>query len=230
MSSNTVQEVLGHADAVLIRERLDANPQFTSQLPPPVRMVFDWVLVIVRLLYRLIVLVLNVSNDRIDTLTVRLDDLQANPVFDFEHQPAPQPASQQAPILRAQPRPSKSTRCQRCHAMGHAVADCRTQDPATNKKRVSATQKAAKEMERRRIAAILPRAPPANSRFVFDLADFFGDSNPVPSSSSQQATRSMTTRSMTALAVDATELRRRKIQSTRDKRRRKAAASTNATT
>jgi hypothetical protein len=114
--------------------------------------------------------------------------------------------------------------------MGHAVADCRTQDPATIKKRVVATQKAAKDMERRRIAAILPRTSAANSRFHFDLADFFGDSNPAPSSSSQQATRTMTTRSMAALSADATELRRRKIQSTRDKRRRKAAESTNATT
>jgi hypothetical protein len=78
--------------------------------------------------------------------------------------------------------------------MGHAVADCRTQDPATIKKRVAATQKAAKDMERRRIAAILPRTSAANSRFHFDLADFFGD-NPAPSSSSQQATRSMTTHS-----------------------------------
>ena len=229
MPSNTALEVLGHADAVAIREKIDITPQFTSQLAPPLRLVFDWACVLFRLFYRFIVVILNTCIDRIDALTARLDDLQANPVFDYEHQPAHQPP-QAPPTPPAQPRPSKSTRCQRCHAMGHAIVDCRTQDPATIKKRVAATQKAAKDMERRRIAAILPRTSAANSRFHFDLADFFGEPDPIPSSSSQRATRTMTTRSMAALSADATELRRRKIQSTRDKRRRKAAASTNTTT
>ena len=224
MPSTTTSDVLGHADMVLIRERLDANPQFVPQLSPPVRMVYDWVLVILRLLYRSLVLVLNICSDRIDALEARLNDLQANPIFDFKPQDQPQPAPS---TPRAPQRPSKPTRCQRCHAMGHTVADCRTQDPATMKKRVAATQKAAKEMEHRRIAALLPRAPADNTRFHFDLVDFFGDTTIPPRSSSQRPTRTMTTCSM-AMAADASKLCRRKIQSTRDKRRH--AKSTNSTT
>ena len=207
MSSNAVQEVLGHADAVLFREKLDANPQFVSQLSPPLQMVYDWVIVIVRLLYQLILLVLNVSNDRIDSLEDQFNDLQANPIFDYQDESAPQPAlvASASTTPRAPQRPSKSTRCQRCHTMGHAVADCRTQDLATIKKRVAASQKAAKDMERQRIATLLPRTSAANSRFTFELADFFGD-HPPSISSSQQSTRTVA-----AMAADATELHRSPI-------------------
>ena len=212
---NTVQEVLGHADAVLFHEKLDVNPQFISQLSPPVRMVYDWVIVIACLLYRLILLVLDVSNDHIDSLEDRFNDLQANPIFDYQDQSAPQPAlvALASTTPRTPQRPSKSTRCQHCHAMGHAVADCRTQDPATIKKQVATSQKAAKDMERRCIAALLPCTSATNSRFAFELADFFGD-HPPSTSSSQQSTRTVA-----AMAADATKLRRRKIQSARDKRR-----------
>src|ERR1700678_1783070 len=92
MPSTTTSDVLGHADMVLIRERLDANPQFVPQLPPPARMVYDWILVILRLHYRSLVLVLNICSDCIDALKARLNDLQANPIFDFKPQDQPQPA------------------------------------------------------------------------------------------------------------------------------------------
>ena len=103
-------------------------------------------------------------------------------------------------------------------------------DSAAQKKRVAATQKSAKEMEHRRMAALLPCHSLANSTISVPFKDFFG--NPIipatisggvviPSSSSRPLTRSMA-RSLTGLlvAANATELRRRKIQFTRDKRRR----------
>src|ERR1700678_1964615 len=181
---------------------------------------------LLRLIYRFIVLVLNFGNNRIEALEASVTALRA------------MPRAQPAPSTPRQPqRPSSSTRCQRCHALGHTVSDCCTKDPVAMKKRVAATQKAAKEMERRRMAALLPRRSLANSTLPVYLEDFLGDPMipattsggvVIPTSSSRPFTRSQA-RSLTGLAADATELRRRKIQSTRDKRRRNT-SSTNTTT
>jgi hypothetical protein len=91
-------------------------------------------------------------------------------------------------------------------------------------------------MERRRMAALLPRRSLANSTFPVHLDDFFGDpvipattrgGVVIPTLPERTTTRSQA-RSLMGLAADATELRRRRIQSTRDKRRRNA-SSTNTT-
>ena len=138
---------------------------------------------------------------------------------------------QASPVIPAQPAAttpcqpqclSKSTRCQHCHAMGHTVTDCHTQDPITMKKCVASMQKAAK-MEHTCMAAILPHRQQATTNLAFPIQDFFGDPI-IPSSAC-----TMTTQSMAALAVNATELRRQKIQSTQDKRQRNASSTNTAT-
>ena len=226
-SSSTKAQTHVVVDEQQVVEALESPPSFLSEqgVHPFIRALHVWVHDLVSLLYGYIADFLDTSNERIEALEASVAALQAMP----HAQPAP-------PTPRQPQRPS-STRCTRCHALGHAVADCRTKDPVTMKKRVAATQKAAKEMERRRMAALLPRRSLANSNLPVYLEDFLGDpmipaTTPggvvIPTSSSRPFTRSQA-RSLTGLAADATELRRRKIQSTRDKRRRNA-SSTNITT
>jgi len=206
---------------------LNSRPSFLSEqgIDPVIRALYAWIKNVVMLLYGYLATMFGDNIDRIDALEASVAALQA------------MPRAQPAPSTPRQPqRPSSSTRCPRCHALGHTVTDCRTKDPAAQKKRVAATQKAAKEMERRRMAALLPRRSLANSTFPVHLDDFFGDPiipavSPrggvvIPTLPDHTTTRSQA-RSLMGLAADATELRRRRIQSTRDKRRRNA-SSTNA--
>ena len=206
---------------------LNSRPSFLSEqgIDPVIRALYAWIKNVVMLLYGYLATMFGNNMDWIDALEASVAALQA------------MPRAQPAPSTPRQPqRPSSPTRCTRCHALGHTLTDCRTKDPVAQKKRVAATQKAAKEMERRRMAAVLPRRSLANSNIAFPIQDFFGDPV-IPATTSggvvipvlpeRVTTRSMA-RSLTGLAADATELRRRKIQSTRDKRRRNT-SSTNVT-
>jgi hypothetical protein len=190
--------------------------------PSVIHVFYNWLHDLINILWLFVTAQLDNTSDRIEALETSVADLRARPI-----------PSQPAPSTPRQPqRPSSSTRCQRCYALGHAIADCRTKDPIAQKKRVAATQKAAKEMERRRMAALLPRRSLANSTFPVHLTDFFGDTViPAPTSGGvviptlpdRTTTRSQA-RSLMGLAADASELRRRRIQSTRDKRRRNASS------
>jgi hypothetical protein len=224
MSSRSSPEVLAIVTEAQVTRAVNSSPSFMTEqgISPVIRVLFNWIHDLVSILWLYVSGQLDSTSDRIVALEATVADLQARPI-----------PSQPATTTPRQPqRPSKPTRCQRCHAMGHAVNDCHTQDPAAQKKRVAATQKAAKEMERRRMAAILPRRSLANSTFPVHLEDFFGDTViraptsggvVIPSLPDRTTTRSQA-RSLMGLAADATELRRRRIQSTRDKRRRNASS------
>jgi hypothetical protein len=119
-------------------------------------------------------------------------------------------------------RDPSSLRCRRCRASGHDTTQCRTKNPDLVKKRVVNNKKAKKEADRIRAnPTIHSRLPPYNPHLPFDLQDYFYELPPPP-----PRRLGATTRSMTALAVDAQEFRRRQSQSARDKRRQGAKSST----
>jgi hypothetical protein len=99
-----------------------------------------------------------------------------------------------------------SRRCTKCHARGHTDASCRTTDPAAMRKRVALNQKRKKNA--RTAAAAATAMPPPSLPSIPTPAPFYGQ-YPVQTSPQVVAT----------FMADAEELRRRRQQSNRDKRR-----------
>jgi hypothetical protein len=95
-------------------------------------------------------------------------------------------------------------RCNRCHARGHTVDDCKTTNPSAMRKRVARNNRIAKEARR------APAQPPPNVPPPFPWSSHHYPP-PYPSTAP--------TYHMASLATDAAELRRRSAQSARDKRR-----------
>ena len=97
-----------------------------------------------------------------------------------------------------------SKRCNRCHASGHTVDNCRTTNPTAMRKRVARNNRIAKEA-RRAPAQPPPSVPPPSPWLPYHYPPPYPPAAP--------------TYHMASLATDAAELRRRSAQSARDKRR-----------
>ena len=96
------------------------------------------------------------------------------------------------------------SRCNLCHARGHASTECKTTNPGAMRKRVARNSRIAKEA---RNSTATSRTPvPAPPPFYYH--------QPLPHVVP-------TPMNYAALTADATELRRRAAQSARDKRRRR---------
>jgi hypothetical protein len=119
-----------------------------------------------------------------------------------------------APTAQPQ-RPGPRPRCQRCHAIGHLTTECRTKDPAMTKKRVAKNAKS--KGDHRRAAA-------AN-----DLHPRYFAIPPYSPHAAPYTTPPSLPTSFSATIADASELRRRAAQSSRDKRRSRRAAPTTVT-
>jgi hypothetical protein len=100
--------------------------------------------------------------------------------------------------------PTKSKRCTTCHARGHAAPECRTADPAAMRKRVAWNRKKEKET-----------GQPLPSYLYYPTPPF-----PPPPTGIHPTSPE----AYTAFAADAQELRRRRQQSIRDKRRARRSA------
>lgn len=100
------------------------------------------------------------------------------------------------------------SRCNLCHARGHASTDCKTTNPGAMRKRVARNNRIAKEA----------RASAATSRIPVQAPPPFYYQPPPP----HVVPAPM---NYAALAADATELRRRAAQSARDKRRKRPTTS-----
>jgi len=94
-------------------------------------------------------------------------------------------------------------RCNRCHARGHTVDDCKTTNPSAMRKRVAHNNRIAKEARR------LPAQPPPSVPPPFPWLPHHYPL-PYPSTAPYH---------MASSTTDAAELRRRSTQSARDKRR-----------
>jgi hypothetical protein len=194
--------VLISSDREEVKSALASQPRFTDA---QVIALYNWVVRLVTALLNYVTYFIGDNSDRIDSLQQKIQELETS-IANQPTQSTPTPHQPQHP-----PHPSRLTRCQRCHALGHGIIDCRTKDPVTIKKRVANNQKAKKEAQRQSQAPDLGLRPPVYYPHLF--AD-----PTIPPSSSNQA--------MVALAADAKELRRRKMQSTRDKRRKGAPSTT----
>lgn len=120
-----------------------------------------------------------------------------------------QPSSTSAPTPRQQgamssssatPR-NRSIRCNRCHAHGHSQAECKSTNPEVVRKRV-AKNKRANAQSSLTASAPLPHPAPF-----------------IPPVHALSALASPLDPHYLALAADAAELRRRAVQSSRDKKR-----------
>jgi len=210
--------VLISSDRADVESALASQPKFTD---PQVKALYNWALRLVTALFNYVSYFLGDNADRhislqnrVQGLEDKLQELQSSSIPTTIPQPTPQQPSH----------PSPRFRCKRCSAIGHDTKDCRTKDPVTVKKRVANNKKAKKLMDR----DPPPSGPPMP---ISDSSVFFApEGHPFDrygkelyynrSTSSYQA--------FTALAADAKELRRRKVQSTRDKRRRRATTNTTA--
>ena len=101
-----------------------------------------------------------------------------------------------------------SSRCNLCHARGHASTECKTTNPGAMRKRVARNSRIAKEA----------RASVATSRIPVQAPPPFSYYQPLPHVTPVPM-------NYAALSADATELRRRAAQSARDKRRKRPSTS-----
>ena len=133
---------------------------------------------------------------------------------DEEDEPSPSHRPSAAkPFVSAtatQPATSASVRlrrrCVKCHAKGHDESQCRTKDPAANRRRVAINQRRKKEAARNP-----PTYPfPADPRFYLYA-------QPSPAVIHPPA-------EYAAIVADASEFRRRNNQSTQDRRRARRSA------
>jgi hypothetical protein len=205
---------------VAVEAALMIEPDFYANQPPAIiGHVYRWVLNLVNLLFQYARHYFGAHSDRVQALERRIRVLEARPV--------PNQAAQSTPLPRQpqQPSSSKSTRCQRCHVIGHGMSDCRTKDPIGTKKRVAANQKMKKQMQRQRTLPIPLRPPYPHSHHGVTFDDYFPDTFAARPAPPPPVRTGVTTRSMSALVADASEFRRRKTQSVRDKRRKGATSS-----
>ena len=211
--------VLCSDDRADVESALASQPKFTD---PQVKALYNWVIRLVTALFKYVTYFIGDNSERTDKLIHQVQDLEeklqelqtssAVPPTTLQHTPQ-QPSH-----------PSRRPRCKRCSALGHDTKDCRTKDPVTVKKRISNNQKARKLLERDPPPrGTGPPLPPSTSSIHFSPygppTDSFGNQIYYNQSSS-------TYQAFTALAADAKELRRRKVQSTRDKRRRRGTTTT----
>ena len=200
--------VLVSRDREDVERRLRTGPTLNANPPPVVTSTITWITAILTSLLNYVTYFIGDNSDQIMVLKNRISELEENVASTSAQQTIPTP-TQHEPLHP----PSRRARCKRCHALGHDTNDCRSKDPVAIKKRVANNQKA-----RKRTDTIQPPTIPTP---YTSPTDFYGHPlfmhNSMPTSSPQ---------ALVALATDAKELRRRKVQSTRDKRRR-GAVSTN---
>jgi len=201
-SASMLSETLTSSDRAAVASALKNGPQLPGEVPRVITILVNWVTLIVNALLAYVTNVMGTNTDQIHNLQDRLDAIEQQ---DADNESSPAPTTPHPPV---QPScgPVRASRCQRCHATGHDTTNCRTRDPVATKKRIANNQKIKK-------AANIPIPPSPYPGFVQPHSYFY---QPPPPSSYP---------AIAALAVDAQELRRRKAQSTRDKRRKAAVPS-----
>jgi len=203
--------VLVSDDRADVESALASKPSFTD---PQSRALYNWCFRLITALFNYVSFFLGDNADRHISLQNRVQDLEEK--FEELQSTPPVPSTTPHPTPQQPVRPARSVRCKRCSAIGHDTNDCRTKDPVAVKKRVSNNRKRRKQNEDQPLGGVpVPPMPPHLSPFF--QRDVFGNYNPD---------FGPTTQAFTALAADAKELRRRKVQSTRDRRRRGATSTT----
>ena len=158
-------------------------------------------------IFGILVHLLSTLFDYVGRLSLRISKLE-------ERYPNPgsgtsSPIPEETPISRP-PLSSdrKPGRCDKCHARRHSSEECRTKDGKAMRKRVAQNQR------RRKASRDVHQLPPSSYAAPWSAP-------PLPSLPSMAATSSI---NISALVADATELRRRSQQSSRDKKRAQRSA------
>ena len=183
--------VLSSGDREEVIDALKTKPTLRSPVD-----LYNWVLRLITALFHYVTFFMGNNADQIQKLEFRIQELEEKSQSQLTQQTHPTPTPQQPAC------PTHSIRCQRCHMIGHGTNDCRTKDPIAVKKRVSNNQKVRKR------AAEQSQPPPIGSPYYGPtlFSDPLFIHNPPPSS-----------QALMALAADAKELRRWKVQSMRNK-------------
>ena len=159
---------------------------------------------IVKWVTTLFTIVLNYFQDIMGILSNLVNDLE-----ELERIPRVPPTStipNPVPTTRdttSATRTRTSRRCAECHARGHIDTECRTKDP---------------RLMRRRVATNIKRMK------VNQVPAFSSPPVPLPWASTTLPPMPSNHQAFTAVAADAAELRRRRQQSNRDKRRAQRSA------
>jgi hypothetical protein len=141
--------------------------------------------------------------EKIDDLAACVDDIgkllkiEVAERADAERAAAAKSARPSHP--KAPPR-NNNIRCNRCHARGHIQSDCKSTNPEVVRKRVAKNKRAAANAAPTLLRLAAPSAPTLQSLSATTPFDPH----------------------IIALAADAAELRRRTVQSSRDKKRSRA--------
>ena len=187
--------VLTSDDRDVVQAALESKPKFIN---PQCITLYNWCFRLLTVLFNYITYFIGNNSDQTNCLIQEVNQLktQINELHHHASQPTPDP------LPTWQPTTSKpGGRCQRCNAIGHDTTKCRTKDPVAIKKRVANNRKAKKEAAN--VPASLPIPP-----WLFPYHQYVSDPFYPPQQPLQ---------SMYANIADAKELRRRKMQSMRDK-------------
>jgi len=196
--------VLTSEDREVVVSALESKPKFTD---PQSVALYNWCFHLLTALLNYVTYFIGDSSDRIDSLQHSVQQLtdQVEELCHHASVPAPDPLPAKQPTTSTSGR-----RCQRCNVIGHNTTQCRTKDPIAIKKRVANNRKAKKD-------AANTQAPLPIPPRLHPYHQYFGDPIIPPQQSLQ---------SLYANIADAKELRRRKMQSTRDQHRRGATSTT----
>ena len=189
--------VLISNDYDVVKQALESKPKF---IDAQTIALYNWCFRLLTALFNYVTFFIGDNSDRHELLKQEVDELkeQVEELRTHASLPAPDPLPVKQPSTA---KPGK--RCQRCHATGHDTTTCHTRDPDAMKKRVSNNakiKKAATDIYVQR--PIPPRLHP--------YPQYFGDPI-IPPQQPLQA--------YFAAIADAKEFRRRKMQSTKDRRR-----------
>ena len=179
-------------------ERKDRVP---PQIPSNQNLLLGFIVSLLEAIYDMISnIAINLSH-RISAVESAVQTLQE----DDEEETGEASAAIAAPPTTTTSRPTRSARskrCQKCHARGHDVSDCRTADPAAMRRRVASNSRLAKEA----------RANSAMPTISAQAPSYFPYQPPYPMPVTTPPVN------FANLVADATELRRRAAQSSRDRR------------
>jgi hypothetical protein len=191
-TSTTQAEIIDQSEPV---QALLNNP---PKVPPTFTALLNW---IIQLGFALVGLIANLTQPIMDQQEELAESARQANVRSIPTSSAAATAGHSRTSRRTNASPK---RCNRCHASGHTVEDCKTTNPSAMRKRVARNNRIAKQA-RRTQAQPPPSVPPP---FPW-LPHHYPPPYPSPAP----------TYHMASLATDAAELRRRTAQSARDKRR-----------
>jgi cell division septum initiation protein DivIVA len=199
-TSSTPQTTTGPFDAVHVM--INNRPQIPNNLQAFV----SWLIAIINAILAMIEQIGQANDARL----TELEEVTDSHATTLEQSVANATAATAAPATTQWQQRDTTTsrrlpsRCNLCHARGHASLECKTTNPGAMRKRVARNSRIAKEA----------RTSSATSHIQVQAPPPFYYHQPPP----HVAPVPM---NYAALAADATELRRRAAQSARDKRRKR---------